>query len=105
MRQQLENIIDSYPSMVSQKRQQTYFVVGDLKSLSASVLYTPKIKPLSNGGITIPYGNLGIPGLKDLHDTFSVDRYGNLYGGHTTFDNKFHINIDILKSGKDIYKK
>ena len=64
-----------------------------------------KIEPLANGGITIPYGNLGIPKLKDLHDTFNVDRYGNLYSGHTTFDNKFHINIDSLKSGKDIFKK
>ena len=64
-----------------------------------------KIEPLANGGIIIPYGNLGIPELKDLHDTFNVDRHGNLYGGHTTFDNKFHINIDLLRSGKDIFKK
>ena len=78
---------------------------ADLEYLSASVLYTPKIEPLANGGITIPYGNLGIPGLKDLHDTYRVDRYGNLYDGHTTFDNKFHINTDPLKSRRDIFKK
>ena len=108
MRQQLESMMDSYQPMVSEQRQQTYFVVGDLESLSASALYTgklPKIRPLGNGGITIPYGNLGIKGLNDLHDTFDVDRYGNLYGGHTTFNNKFHINTDTLKSSKDIFKK
>ena len=72
------------------------------------IVITPlmEIEPLADGGITIPYGNLGIPSLKDLHDTFKVDRYGNLYGGHTTFDNNFHINIDFLKSRADkILKK
>jgi len=107
MRQQLESMMDSYQPTVSEQRQQTYFVVGDLENLSASALYTPKpgFKPLANGGISIQYGNLGIPGLKDLHDTFSVDRYENLYGGHTTFDSKFHINTDPLRSGRDIFKK
>ena len=107
MRQQLESMMDPYQPMVSEQRQQTYFVVGDLESLSASALYTPKpdFKPLAGGGFTIPYGNLGIPELRDLHDTFKVDRYGNLYGGHTTFNNEFHINTDPLGSGKDIFKK
>jgi len=106
MRQQLESMMDSYQPMVSEQRQATYFVVGDLESLGVSALYTPKpgFIPLSEGGISIPYGNLNIPELKDLHDTFKVDRYGNLYGGHTTFDSKFHINTDPLKSGKIFLK-
>lgn len=36
---QLENMMEMYQPGVSEARQQTYFVVGDLKSLSASVLY------------------------------------------------------------------
>jgi len=55
----------------------------------------------SGNKIIIPYGNLGIKGLGDLHDTFDVDRFGNPYNGHTTFKSKFHINIDILKSLND----
>ncbi len=39
MRQQLENMMDSYQPMASQERQTTYFVVGDLESLSATALY------------------------------------------------------------------
>jgi len=48
MRQQLESMMDPYQPMVSEQRQTTYFVVGDLESLSASALYTPKltIRPL-----------------------------------------------------------
>ncbi len=64
-----------------------------------------KIVPLANSGITIPYGNLGINELKDMHDTFNVDRYGNLYDGHTTVDNKFKINIDFLKLTMDLLPK
>ncbi|MDI6737405.1 MAG: hypothetical protein QME12_02705 [Nanoarchaeota archaeon] len=37
-----------------------------------------------NGGV-IPYGNLtGLGG--DVHDTFKIDRYDNIYGGHTTLN-------------------
>jgi hypothetical protein len=39
MRQQLESMMDSYQPMASEQRQTTYFVVGDLESLSASALY------------------------------------------------------------------
>jgi len=63
------------------------------------VLYTPKPKDLipsdtSIGQIpslpsspinpvVIPYGNLtGLGG--DVHDTFKIDRYDNIYGGHTS---------------------
>jgi len=40
MRQQLENMMDSYQPRISEHRQLTYFVVGDLESLSASALYS-----------------------------------------------------------------
>jgi hypothetical protein len=97
----------AYTFGITQEREINYFVVEDLESLSATHLYTPKpdFIPLANGGISVPYGNLGISGLRDLHDTFSVDRYGNLYSGHTTFDNQFHINIDPLKCQRDIFGK
>ena len=36
---QLENITEKYQPTASQERQISYFVVGDLESLSASVLY------------------------------------------------------------------
>ncbi len=39
MRQQLENMAGMHQPRVSEQRQQTYFVVGDLESLSASALY------------------------------------------------------------------
>ncbi|MCK4996826.1 hypothetical protein KAS08_00850 [Candidatus Pacearchaeota archaeon] len=37
---QLENMIEMYQPRVSEPRQQSYFVVGDLENLSASVLYS-----------------------------------------------------------------
>jgi hypothetical protein len=37
---QLENMMEMYQPRVSETRQQTYFVVGDLEGMSASVLYT-----------------------------------------------------------------
>jgi hypothetical protein len=76
MRQQLESMMDSYHPTVSEQRQTTYFVVGDLESLSASALYTPKIK-VGGNKIIIPYA-------EGLHDAFRYDRYGNLDEGHTT---------------------
>jgi len=54
MRQQLESMMDSYQPMVSEQRQATYFVVGDLESLSASVLYT--------GKISVPRVGMNLPG-------------------------------------------
>ncbi|MBS3112230.1 hypothetical protein J4459_03115 [Candidatus Woesearchaeota archaeon] len=58
MRQQLESMIDSYQPVVSEQRQTTYFVVGDLESLSASVLYSgkisvPRVGMALHGGLTI----------------------------------------------------
>ena len=50
MRQQLESMMDSYQTIVSEQRQTTYFVVGDLESLSASALYSGKISGSSSGG-------------------------------------------------------
>ena len=67
MRQQLENMMDSSQPMVSEKRQQTYFVVGDLEFLSASALYTPKltIRPLGpNSQIHIHEGSGGTAHIK-----------------------------------------
>lgn len=56
MRQQLESAIDSYQPRVSEPRQIPYFVVGDLESLSASALYTPKIGS-SHFRVSLPLSN------------------------------------------------
>lgn len=37
---QLEQMFENYQSQISEPRQQTYFVVGNLESLSASALYS-----------------------------------------------------------------
>ena len=78
------------------------YQVGDLEGLSASALYIgsgpikplgsgplmplPTFEPLANGGIMIPLGNLGLDkeGVKDVHDTYSIDRFENLFKGHTS---------------------
>ena len=101
---QLEQTLERYQPMqmqiaIPEQRRRVYTIV-DLESLSASALYTPKIK-MGDGGISIPYGNLGIPELRDIHDTFKLDRYGNLYSGHTTFNDRFRINTDPLRSRDD----
>ncbi|MCK4647510.1 hypothetical protein KAT24_01105 [Candidatus Pacearchaeota archaeon] len=84
---QLENVMyEPMQRAVPEPRGRVYTIV-DLESLSASALYTPKlpmIKP-GFGQNVIPLGNLGIPELKDVHETFKIDRYENLYNGHTTF--------------------
>ena len=67
MRQQLESMMDSYRPIASEQRQQTYFVVGDLESLSASALYTPKltIRPLGpNSQLHIHEGQGGTAHIK-----------------------------------------
>ncbi len=46
----LEQTLEMYQPSVAQERQQTYFVVGDLESLSASALYTPKIGGVGSSG-------------------------------------------------------
>ncbi len=57
MRQQLENMMDSYQPMASQERQTTYFVVGDLESLSASALYT------GDSGSSGGFSHVDLPGM------------------------------------------
>ena len=43
----------------------------------------PKPKPTSQPNqFIIPTYN--IPGGGDIHETFKIDRYGNIYDGHTT---------------------
>jgi len=94
---QLENLAYEARSAQTQ-RQQVYFVVGDLETLSASALYTGEpcgshggfsggIRPTSRGFI-IPIGKLGIPELDDIHETYKIDSEGNLSYGHTTFVSK-----------------
>src|SRR3989338_3012724 len=39
---------------------------------------------ISGNKIIVPITDLDIEGLKDLHDTYKIDRYDNIYGGHTT---------------------
>lgn len=56
-----------------------------LKEIDTSILIekTPIIKP-SYRGVVMPHPKiLGIP---DLHDTYKVDRFDNLYKGHTTIN-------------------
>ena len=103
MENKLEQMM-GYQSQAIRERQKIYFVVGDLESLSASALYSgDSSNPLVSGnGIVIPYGNI----LEfDLHDTFKVDRYRNLYNGHSTSNlkggNKLRISTDPLKARKD----
>ena len=86
----------AYEIRVPQQRMPV-FQVGDLEYLSASALYSPsgpRIRP-SFGHTVIPLGNLDIPDLKDIHESFKTDRYGNPYGLHTTFisttDKKKHV--------------
>ncbi len=82
MRQQLENMMDSYQPMVSEQRQQTYFVVGDLESLSASALYTPKIS-VPKVGMTLS-GGLTIKDLRKNTIALQEDfgGVGNIYTAH-----------------------
>jgi hypothetical protein len=43
----------------------------------------PHFKPLGNGWGIQPIGPTPLGG--DYHDTFRVDHYGQVSGGHTTF--------------------
>ena len=47
---QLEQSLEIYHPMASRERQTTYFVVGDLESLSASALYTGDLPPMGPSG-------------------------------------------------------
>lgn len=72
-----------------------YDIIGPLSIISPSPYispwekpwetpYEPKIIPIDNG-IVIPHPK--IPGIGiDLHDTYKIDRYNNLYDGHTTIN-------------------
>lgn len=53
---QLENMTEMYQLRVSEVRQQTYFVVGDLENLSASALYTnERIIDLKSSGFQLHF--------------------------------------------------
>ncbi len=106
MRQYLEQMM--YGASQEPEEDLRVYQVGDLEELSASALYIgsgpmksfgsgplkfkssaplkPTFEYLANGGITIPLGNLGLDkeGIKDIHDTYSVDRFENLFKGHTS---------------------
>jgi hypothetical protein len=83
---QLENMMEMYQPRVSEQRQQTYFVVGDLESLSASALYGKGNSggnfKWSKDGLFIPIKCLDVP----LHDTYNKDSDGNLSNGHSTIN-------------------
>lgn len=76
---QLEQMMDLYQPRVSEQRRQIYFVVGDLESLSASALYTPKI--------SVPRVGMNLPGgltIKDItKNTITLQEdfggVGNIY--------------------------
>lgn len=101
---QLEQTLETYRPAENSRPEQRVYTIVNLESLSASALYTgDSSNPIVSGnGIVIPYGDkLGF----DLHDTFKVDRYGNLYDGHSTSNlkggSKLRINTDPLKARND----
>lgn len=49
------------------------------------------IKPTKKGFI-VPYGNMGIDGIRDIHDTYKTDINGNVSGGHTTIEHGIRIS-------------
>ncbi len=84
---QLEQTLGMYQPIQTQRtqeRQQTYFVVGDLESLSASALYGKGDSEgnfkFTKDGLVIPIRGLDIP----LHETYRIDRDGNVSNGHST---------------------
>ena len=93
--QQLEQAIGYLP------RIEIFAASVNLLERGVLAFYTGDKFELRDNGIVIPYGNLGIEGLRDLHDTFKLDGYGNVYGGHTTADGRFRINTDPLRSRAD----
>jgi hypothetical protein len=86
---QLEQMM-RYQPRVAQERQTTYFVVGELESLSASALYSGD-KPIIDKhgrGMMVP---LKINEIS-IHDTYRIDSEGNVSDGHST--------INLPKGGK-----
>lgn len=81
---QLENMMEMYQPRVSEQRQQTYFVVGDLESLSAGALYTKSSgKEVGDDGMTLKFYNyldlrrfgeteLGVQQPGESHDAYKA---------------------------------
>ena len=61
---------------------------------------TPGFIPLGNGYGMQPIGPSPL-GTGDIHDTFRVDGFGNISGGHTTIQlpgvNSFHLPWNGLR--------
>ncbi len=85
--------------LVPRMGQTKTYVTIDVYTNGVTQMYTGPMKPLtpffptSTGfGINLPK----IDGIKDYHETFKIDRYDNLYGGHSSITpfggNKFRIN-------------
>jgi len=91
----LENLALEMPKL---KGEVKVYQLVDLAYMSPAGLYGSGDVKITGNKIVIPLSNLGIKDLNDLHDTYNMDRYGNLYGGHTTFNNDYHINVDPLKA-------
>lgn len=86
---QLEQMLEFAPRI----RQTKMYETIDVYTAGTTALYTPPLKPFrpriipSLIGIVIPHPITDLP-LINLHDTYKIDRYDNLYGGHTTADSK-----------------
>ena len=109
--QALEQVLEFVPTMRQESR--AYQTI-DVFTNGLSQMYTGKIQPI--GGVFNPapffptstgFGvNVNNPypvEFKDYHETFKVDRYDNLYNGHSTITPKegekfsiFHQPIDPL---------
>lgn len=90
--QALEQMLEHAPSFWQIRMYGTI----DKYAAGTIALYTLPLKPLNENigqfpglpsspinPVVIPYGNqTGLGG--DIHDTFKIDRYDNLYGGHTS---------------------
>ena len=101
----LEQTLEMYqPRVAQEERQQTYFVVRDLESLSASALYTPKIQA-PKAGMTLP-GGLTIKKIGKNTLTLSQD-YGLLRDLYTLHPDGHGAKreIALTKKSKLIDKK
>lgn len=84
--QALEQMLEFAPSFGQTRMYQTI----DVYTAGTTALYTPPPKPFepmiipTDSGFIMPLPS--IPGIRDYHDAFKIDRYDNPYGGHTTFD-------------------
>ena len=81
----------AYEGRFIQAQRYKVYHVGELESLSATALYYGTVGSGFGGsiptskGFVVPLGNLKIPELKDVHQTYLIDEEGSLSGGHTTF--------------------